>query len=509
MDGTADARINAGSSLFSNMEPYAYGESARLSTQTAYLANPHNIQKIVPQLLLPAPNQSSEPMNFMLPHAVSDGDIAFSIKFATDDAKIKNMSNSRDYFRQGGGRAVDYICNLATVNYILRGFFTLDRFVNPAWLHFAAALGLDKEYIHVQKQLMDLQEKIDTGHTTTEAEWDKISSMMTLVAEEFIRDHFRPLGVVIGSEKQGGQHQGSNTAVTWPVAFIVTISIDGRNENLCNYWRAMDISSGSELGFSIQVQTHSTYSLNYSKQLVTKSFGEKVSTPQICPCKNHDFVKRDRKDGTYCSGQLPIMGYWQICMPQMMHQKVTQTDSSNDAASFHVGAVLQSTISITWVNFMWRHDDRMDLDKEYIAAMQHFTATGPTPMASIMISRTANVMPQYLTTAGNPRAVALDTRVNTMAEDRKISRRGVVRKAVQLTESELLERGFPAPFKIQRVSVVHEIACMPPINSEIVITEAIHETTVQPPPVTKRGKTNSKKKESSLTTAEENTITRL
>ena len=346
-------------------------------------------------------------------------------------------------------------------------------------------------------------------NSTSDDERERVFLQMTAMAEVLIRDHFRPLGVVIGSEKQGGQHQGSNTAVTWPVAFIVTISIDGRNENLCNYWRAMDISSGSELGFSIRLQMHSTYSLNYSKQLVTKSFGVTAEVPQICPCKNHDFVKRDRTDGHICSGRIPIMGYWQICMPQMMHQKVTQTDSSNDAASYHVGAVLQSTISITWVNFHWRHDKRLLTDKEYSEIVARFTPTGSTPMASIMISRTANVMPQYLTTAGNPRAVALDTRVNTMAEDRKISRRGVVRKAVQLTESELLERGFPAPFKIQRVSVVHEIACMPPINSEIVITEAIHETTVQPPPVTKRGKTNSKKKESSLTTAEENTITRL
>ncbi|KAJ1465417.1 hypothetical protein T484DRAFT_3637357 [Baffinella frigidus] len=340
---------------------------------------------------------------------------------------------------------------------------------------------------------------------------------MMIFAEELIRDHFRPLGVVIGSEKQGGQHQGSNTAVTWPVAFIVTISINGKNENLCNYWRGMNISSGSELGFNIQMQDHSTYSLNFSKQLITKSFGvldkprgvntQSYSYPQICPCKNHDFVTRDHNNKVV-SGRIPTMGYWHVCMPQMMHQKVTQIDSSNNAASFHLGAVLQSTISITWVNSMWTHAKR-ESDRDTGEKLRNMSTKKNTAVASVFVGRSANVRPQYLTTTGNPRAVALDARVNTMTQERNASHCGVVRKTVPLTDAERLERGFSTPVKVQRVSAAPSIVSIPPINSEIVVTEAIDETTLQQAPTTKRAKVHSKKRDSSLTTATESTITRL
>jgi len=135
-DGTPDARINAGSSLFSNMQPYAYGEGDRLTTQTAYLANPHNIQKIVPQLVLPDPPHCVSACNFTLPHAVSDGDVAFSIRFTGTNVRTNLMRGTSDFFRQGAGRAVDNSCNIATINYIMRGLFTEEEIVNPAWRHF-------------------------------------------------------------------------------------------------------------------------------------------------------------------------------------------------------------------------------------------------------------------------------------------------------------------------------------------------------------------------------------
>jgi hypothetical protein len=50
-----DARIDFADSLLGDgINAYSYGEAARLSTQTAYLNVPHAIQRIVPQLHLPA-----------------------------------------------------------------------------------------------------------------------------------------------------------------------------------------------------------------------------------------------------------------------------------------------------------------------------------------------------------------------------------------------------------------------------------------------------------------------
>ena len=80
-DGIADGRFNVGNSLLGSVEPYAYGKGDRISTQTAYLANPHNIQKIVPQLLLPDCIEGTSAQTFLLSHGLSDGDIAFSIQY--------------------------------------------------------------------------------------------------------------------------------------------------------------------------------------------------------------------------------------------------------------------------------------------------------------------------------------------------------------------------------------------------------------------------------------------
>ena len=54
MNAVADARINYNSTLFGDLTPYAYGKPGRLSSQTAYLAIPHMLQKVVPVLSVPA-----------------------------------------------------------------------------------------------------------------------------------------------------------------------------------------------------------------------------------------------------------------------------------------------------------------------------------------------------------------------------------------------------------------------------------------------------------------------
>jgi hypothetical protein len=52
-NGVPDGKINYASSLLGDLDPYAYGEAARLSTQAAYLNIPHVCQRIVPTLNMP------------------------------------------------------------------------------------------------------------------------------------------------------------------------------------------------------------------------------------------------------------------------------------------------------------------------------------------------------------------------------------------------------------------------------------------------------------------------
>ena len=152
--GIPDGKMNAGTTLFSDVMPYGeYGKGDRISTQTAYLANPHNIQKLVPPISLPDSNQNTQPTWFMLPHSVSDGDVAFSIRFDTMQARQAFLPGFHDYSRQGAGKAVDYICNIATVNYIMRGLFTDETLVNPAWKNFAEALGFKEAYLDIQSTI--------------------------------------------------------------------------------------------------------------------------------------------------------------------------------------------------------------------------------------------------------------------------------------------------------------------------------------------------------------------
>eukprot|EP00960_Hanusia_phi_P060205 764435-Hanusia_phi.AAC.1 len=59
LNGTTDARINYNSTLLGDLQPYAYGEPSRLSTQSSYLNIPHRMQKIVPMLYLPPLDMNS------------------------------------------------------------------------------------------------------------------------------------------------------------------------------------------------------------------------------------------------------------------------------------------------------------------------------------------------------------------------------------------------------------------------------------------------------------------
>ena len=348
-DGTPDARINKGSSLFSDMKPYAYGEGDRLSTQASYLANPHNIQKIVPQLRLPDSIFSSEHSNFTLPHSVTDGDVAFSIRFSAGDVRTEMMNNTSLFFKQGAGRAVDYICNISTINYIMRGLFTEAVFLNPAWRHFATALGFETEYETIQTYFKMLRLLRTTNKDLFDKKLIEVQNLFRVRAEHLVRDHFRPIGVVIGSEKQGGQHEVSQKTVTWPTAYIVTISIDGRNENLCNYWHHLDVSSGSELGFFVKLARKDTYALNYTKQITSRQFTNcnkngleqgPVSNlfPQLCPGMNEDRCLSNE-----------VTGHWHFCMSQAMHHQTTTKESFNDITTMHVGALMLATISVVWM----------------------------------------------------------------------------------------------------------------------------------------------------------------
>jgi hypothetical protein len=146
-NGTPDGKINYDGSLLGDLDPYAYGEPARLSTQAAYLNIPHVAQRIVPTLQLPESQPYRMGGNFFpLSHQVDDGDVAFVIRAMFSPFKL--VSEKKKYNRQGVLWNIDPVVNLATVNYILHGLqrYGFDKKDHKTWNTLWIALGIDHHF---------------------------------------------------------------------------------------------------------------------------------------------------------------------------------------------------------------------------------------------------------------------------------------------------------------------------------------------------------------------------
>lgn len=275
-DGTADARIDYGSTLLGDLDPYAYGEPGRPGTQAAYLNVPHVAQRIVPQINLP----ESQPHNaggsfFGLNHQVDDGDVAFVIRAMFSPYELVEDKNK--YSRQGVLYAIDPVVNLATVNYILHGLqrYGFDRNGAKNWNSLWVALGIDTHFgkhlgVAMQKCEADLvalnsaQPRTKKDVLSRYTHCMSMGHMRRMVASYIIGHVIKPFGVPRGSEKQGGQHQGIvNKAVTWPVDLVTAMVIDGKVINLVNFWRQDNISAGDDLLLYLEERKYTDYVLSH------------------------------------------------------------------------------------------------------------------------------------------------------------------------------------------------------------------------------------------------------
>jgi hypothetical protein len=222
-NGLPDGQINAATSLLGDLDPYAYGEPARLSTQAAYLNIPHVAQRIIPTLRLP----ESQPFRMggsylSLSHQVDDGDVAFVIRAMFSPYDM--VADKGKYNRQGILYAIDPVVNLATVNYILHGLqrFGFDKNDHKCWNTLWIALGVDhhfsgqgnptipfsEEMMETQRMLNSLgfengkqrkpQEVLDRFYCTL-----KLRAMRRKLVDYLVKHVIKPFGIPRGSEKQG------------------------------------------------------------------------------------------------------------------------------------------------------------------------------------------------------------------------------------------------------------------------------------------------------------------
>ena len=247
---TADARINYNSTLLGDLEPYAYGKPGYLSSQTSYLNIPHRIQKIVPPLWLPEPASDA---SFKLSHPVDEGDISFVMRLNRNSEVCSGLSN-KSVKRAGFETAVDPFINLCTLNYILAGL--------QISAHVDSARGKWDKLMH------HLDAKRFKGDKSQKYGLDDLFH----VVEHLIR----PFGIVHGKDKQGGQSEMDMSSVQWPVSFVTSMVLDGKDSDIVNIWHFHDINAGDDLVLRMKIMPlppGNKYTLNhYRDGVIEKTF---------------------------------------------------------------------------------------------------------------------------------------------------------------------------------------------------------------------------------------------
>jgi hypothetical protein len=221
---TPDGRfVDSGSLLPGGLaNPYSYGTSARISTQTQ-LAFPNTVALIIPKIYIPSPESDNfSNSNPVLEHSISDGDLVFCLNMGPEMA-----SYGSNYFKAPYGYSAKCVplINLATVNYILWGLQVgLRREKSLEWKKFFSKLTK----ANIQKYPNEL---------TMETVWN------------FVQTYIRPFAIMHGSDSQGGQHEGNtNNIVTHAaVDYVSSFAIEGKLMHVNNLWRDFDVHENDDL----------------------------------------------------------------------------------------------------------------------------------------------------------------------------------------------------------------------------------------------------------------------
>jgi len=324
-NGTPDAVINGTSSLLQNITPYAKGESARMGSDSNYQQIPWRMQYIVPQLFIPSFHQyeSSIPVS----HAVDQGDIAF--RLYTKDRAWLTTNSTANVLSNAGLRPAALVCfgNLDIVNYILACMQHSD---STTWQCMREHMMYDKD-------------------GTAQKKFDAVKRL--------VRQNFTPHGICAGSEHQGGKHESSHSnASIQPgraVNFVTTMTVDGKNEDLVNYWYRQDLSAGDTLLFALEkipardINAREYHLTRYYKQPVRRS----VLLPDTSVC--WQLVARVHRvsDPLPKPEEMPydyrFAGYWRIA--QTFQCRRLSLSSRGQLS----GPLLEVTFAPVWVDFQF------------------------------------------------------------------------------------------------------------------------------------------------------------
>lgn len=296
-DGSVDGVINGTSALLENISPYAFGKSARTGSDRNYQQIPHRFQYIIPRLYIP---HFDTDRRIHISHAVDQGDIAFLL-YGGERAWLTTD-------KQFGARAPQ--CAFATievVNYIL---LCIQASQTRDW-----KLIREDLIKHTDSKQGDFKQAMERR---TKQEYEPFDNLKIFKAIRLlVQQVFVPHGICAGSEHQGGQHEHTGGhPVQAAVNFVTTMTVDGKNVDLVNYWYGLSMIAGDELIFRLEKQeikeSKEFHLSRYYKEPVSVSVNPYTRVDPNIPVAN---INRS---------------YWQL-VPDIMRKAPIQTDAPFDA----------------------------------------------------------------------------------------------------------------------------------------------------------------------------------
>jgi len=289
-DGSVDGVINGTSALLENISPYAFGKSARTGSDRNYQQIPHRFQYIIPRLYIP---HFDTERRIHISHAVDQGDIAFLL-YGGERAWLTTD-------KQFGARAPQ--CAFATievVNYIL---LCIQASQTRDWKLIRDDLIKHRDFTQAMERRTKQEEYKPFDNL-------KIFKAIRLLVQQV----FVPHGICAGSEHQGGQHEHTGgQPVQAAVNFVTTMTVDGKNVDLVNYWYGLSMIAGDELIFRLEKQE-----IKESKEFHLSRYYKEPVSVSVNP---------------YTRVTIPVANidksYWQL-VPDIMRKAPIQTDAAFD-----------------------------------------------------------------------------------------------------------------------------------------------------------------------------------
>ena len=359
-DGSIDGVINGTGALLENITPYAMGRSARTGSDRNYQQIPHRYPYIIPKIWLP---RFENEEHIAVSHAVDQGDIAFLLY-----AGSRAWWTSRDQFAPRAPQCA--FAGIDVVNYILA---CLQASKTERWRHIREDLIKEPEFLRALEALA----------SGKKAKKDADNLLVFQAVRMLVQQLFVPHGICAGSEKQGGQHEhDGGRAVIAPVNFVITMTVDGKNIDLVNYWFDKNMLAGDELIFRLKKQeVRRTFELSaYYKQPQSADVYTGHDCWQLVP----DILRQEPQtpEDERCSTENAwfhhkCQGYWRIAQS-------FQTRAKNNVHAFTRGTPLEVTFAPVWQNFVDCRDAVSHGEHSVVVgSVQHTETAAPKKLYSI------------------------------------------------------------------------------------------------------------------------------